>query len=265
MSSSSSVFFFVTNETNVGVINYTNVNFGGGQPSKQNSVKGGVGDMNLKVDQIDQTYYDPQHFQMDRINPDIFQAVRQNEVVGKDANSEQNWTSRCTSEVAQQQYDAQLDLAAGETIKMKLKGNKKRNKRVDKQQIQKVKEAEAVVAYIVKKLDEINAPVSLAFGTLLHEYRNNTDANPCVKYEIADNDLDMALLESHFRTVAAMRHEIEAVFDWKMVLFNPKKMVIIFVPQDRNRGRGGYQLDVYGFKTNYPRAGLAYFPWDNVT
>lgn len=50
----------------------------------------------------------------------FFQAVRQNEVVGKDANSEQNWTSRCTSEVAQQQYDAQLDLAAGETIKMKL-------------------------------------------------------------------------------------------------------------------------------------------------
>lgn len=122
-----------------------------------------------------------------------------------------------------------------------------------------------MVAYIVEKLDEINAPVSLAFGTLLHEYRNNTDANPCVKYEIADNDLDIALLESHFRTVAAMRHEIEAVFDWKMVLFNPKKMVIIFVPQDRNRGRGGYQLDVYGFKTNYPRAGLAYFPWDNVT
>eukprot|EP00594_Rhizosolenia_setigera_P013816 CAMPEP_0178954590 /NCGR_PEP_ID=MMETSP0789-20121207/9081_1 /TAXON_ID=3005 /ORGANISM="Rhizosolenia setigera, Strain CCMP 1694" /LENGTH=333 /DNA_ID=CAMNT_0020636021 /DNA_START=50 /DNA_END=1051 /DNA_ORIENTATION=+ len=153
----------------------------------------------------------------------------------------------CTSDIAQQSYDEQAGLA-------------------DERQIQKVKEAEALVAYIVEKLDAINAPVLLAFGSLLYEYRNNTDANPCINYRVTDKDLDIGLMERHFHIVSDMRYEIAERFDWDVEGLNSKKMILFLTPRDQNKTLGaGFQVDVYGFKTNYPEKGLVYFPWEDAT
>eukprot|EP00957_Ditylum_brightwellii_P010484 794599-Ditylum_brightwellii.AAC.1 len=53
-----------------------------------------------------------------------------------------------------------------------------------------ISKAKHVIAYIVRELDKIGAPVSMMYGTLLHEYRNGT--GPCVQPDFRDKDFDIA-------------------------------------------------------------------------
>lgn len=115
--------------------------------------------------------------------------------------------------------------------------------------------------YIIKKLDTIGAPVSLMYGTLLHEFRNGTGT--CVQPNLYDKDFDIALFEMHFYAVEALSEEIKKIFDWKILYVNKERLFMIFAPPGLKAGKG-YQIDVYGFKSNHPRKGLIYFPWDEV-
>ena len=45
-------------------------------------------------------------------------------------------------------------------------------------QIQRVSMAEEVIAFILHELDKINAPVSIMYGSMLHEYRNHRSDSP---------------------------------------------------------------------------------------
>lgn len=128
----------------------------------------------------------------------------------------------------------------------------------------KVYKAQEVVKYLIAKLRTIGAPVSLIYGTLLHEYRNGT--GPCVQPNLYDKDYDIALFEPHFHAVQAVSDEIKQIFDWEIHFINKKRLFMILTPAIRGEGLSGkpFQIDVYGFKCNNPRAGLIYFPWDKV-
>lgn len=129
---------------------------------------------------------------------------------------------------------------------------------------QRVKEAERIVAYIVGKLGSIGAPVSLMYGTLLHEFRNGTGS--CVQYNIMDKDFDIAVFETHFHDILAMGEEIKTLFGWEVKFVHEEALFLMLFPANKKkRGRSLFQIDVYGFRTDHPRKGLIHFPWDDVT
>lgn len=67
---------------------------------------------------------------------------------------------------------------------------------VSKIQFKRVLEAEHVVAYIVREMDKMGAPVSFMFGSVLHEYRNGT--GNCVEFNMRDKDVDIIVLPEDF-------------------------------------------------------------------
>jgi len=77
-----------------------------------------------------------------------------------------------------------------------------------------VSEAENITAYIAKELSKIGAPVSLMYGTMLHEYRNGT--GPCVQANYKDKDFDIAVFAQHFFHILAMADNIEKKFGWHL-------------------------------------------------
>ncbi len=121
---------------------------------------------------------------------------------------------------------------------------------------------EKVMQYIIEKLDTIGAPVSLMYGTLLHEYRNGS--GPCVQLHSYDKYFAIALFEMHFYEFAAVSKEIKEIFNWDIRYIQKKDLFMILAPPSQKAGKG-FQINVYGFKSNHPRKGLMYFPWDKVT
>lgn len=121
-----------------------------------------------------------------------------------------------------------------------------------------------VLAYIAKELNKIGAPMSLMFGTLLHEYRNGT--GPCVQANFHDKDFDVAVSGNHFAHVLAMADDIEKRFGWTLRMSGKmkKRLFLHFMASKQRLGKG-YQIDVYGFESDRPSKGLVYFPWDKIT
>lgn len=124
-------------------------------------------------------------------------------------------------------------------------------------------EAIKVLSYIIENLDLNGAPVSLMFGTMLHEYRSGT--GPCVQLNLEDKDFDIVLFEPDFSFVISMGKEIETKFRWKIFFLNEERLFLSILPPGQERLGRGFQIDVYGFKINYPREGLIYFPWQKLT
>ena len=128
----------------------------------------------------------------------------------------------------------------------------------------RVQQAQRILTYIIEKLDSIGAPVSLMYGTLLHEFRNGT--GPCVQFNFKDKDFDIAVFETHFQDVVAMSGNIKSKFGWDVGSLEESRMFISFFPSGQIlRSPNRYQIDVYGFKSDYPKIGLIRFPWDMVT
>lgn len=127
---------------------------------------------------------------------------------------------------------------------------------------ERIKEAERVVAYIAGKL---GTPISLMFGTLLHEFRNGT--GPCVRYNLMDKDFDIVVFETHFHDIIVMTEEIQTLFGWKVKYVNEERLFLMLFPGDQNIRNLWltFQIDVYGFRADHPRNGLIHFPWSNVT
>jgi hypothetical protein len=126
-----------------------------------------------------------------------------------------------------------------------------------------VSEAENVIAYITKELSIIGAPVSLMYGTMLHEYRNGT--GPCVQANFKDKDFDIAVFGQHFFHILAMADNIKKKFGWHLKFVDEEKLFLNFLPKNQRRVSRGFQIDVYGFECNHPNKGLIHFPWDGVT
>ena len=137
---------------------------------------------------------------------------------------------------------------------------------VEPHQYNTVVTGDKVVAYIAKELNKIGAPMSLMFGTLLHEYRNGT--GPCVQANFLDKDFDVAVSGNHFVHVLAMADDIKKRFGWTLRMNGDMKerLFLHFKARKQMTGIGKpYQIDVYGFESDRPSKGLVYFPWDKVT
>ena len=130
-------------------------------------------------------------------------------------------------------------------------------------QYNRVSEADTVIAYIAKELSKIGAPVTLMYGTMLHEYRNGT--GPCVQANFKDKDFDIAVFAQHFFHILAMADNIEKKFGWHLKFVDEEKLFLVLLPKHQYHVSIGFQIDVYGFECNRPSKGLIHFPWDGVT
>lgn len=124
-----------------------------------------------------------------------------------------------------------------------------------------------VISFIVGKLDELGIPVTIMYGTLLHEYRNGTGS--CVLPRWSDKDLDIAVFSRHIPLILDMDEEIRKKFRWTVGGSQSAEGYLQILPLDdqrRNKGmpnQVSFQIDVYGFSCDEAR-GLLNFEWDKV-
>ena len=134
---------------------------------------------------------------------------------------------------------------------------------VSKIQYKRATEAEHVVAYIIREMDKMGAPVIIMFGTLLHEYRSST--GNCVEYNMRDKDFDMVVLPEDHPKLLGLIDDIKAKFGWKVLMRYDSRYLLILAPQDQKYYNQGFQIDIYSFQRNHPEEGLLHFPWDKVS
>lgn len=127
-------------------------------------------------------------------------------------------------------------------------------------------QTEEVLAYLISRLDEIDAPVTLMYGTMLREYRNGT-SGPCLIPDHDDKDFDVAVFPNHFKYVLMLEDEIRRLFNWKFWYSDMTKgrMYVMMKDAAVPYQGGHYQIDVYGFQCKDDDVGHIYFPWDMVT
>lgn len=112
------------------------------------------------------------------------------------------------------------------------------------------------------ELHKVGAPVTLLFGTALHEYRNGT--GNCVQANFKEDDFDIGVFRHHFHYVVSLFDEIEKKFGWKGIYHGYEtwqNTFLLFHPPGQEI-KGGFQVDVYALKVDQPREGLIDFTWD---
>ena len=138
---------------------------------------------------------------------------------------------------------------------------------VPKVKIRRYQEAQNVIHYITKKLEEKGAPLIIKFGTALHEFRAGVEGQ--FVPDIKDKDLDVGVFSRHFHFIQDMLPEIEELFGWKpdthlLPLNAIKKMIIVLLPYDltNHSSLNGFQIDIYGFHCDLEK-NIAWWPWDS--
>ena len=136
-----------------------------------------------------------------------------------------------------------------------------------------VNQADEILSYLVTKFTEIDAPIILMFGTMLHEFRNHTipnETDPCLRPNDLDKDFDIAIFPMHFPYIDnVLKDEISKKFGWTFQSTDsdriPMKQNLFgtIVPNNRRYGKK-FQIDVYGFHCSASND-LIHFPWDVVT
>jgi len=133
----------------------------------------------------------------------------------------------------------------------------------------RINEATHIIEYIIKQLDATfnGAQLALVWGTMLKEYRNGM--SPCVQYDPTDKDFDVAVNETTFHHIVnTILPKIEKKFNWKTYVNKERFFAMIFPPDQPRWSRvnhtNSFQIDLYSFKTNTPKKGLVFFPWDKV-
>ena len=137
-----------------------------------------------------------------------------------------------------------------------------RPKDVTKKQYELVRQGEEVAAYIVTELHKVDVPVTLLFGTALHEYRNGT--GNCVQPNFKEDDFDIGVLSHHFNYVVLLINKVEQKFGWRGFWKEHdvwKDNFLYFSPPGQKL-KGGFQIDVYSIKVDEPKEGLIHFRWD---
>lgn len=129
---------------------------------------------------------------------------------------------------------------------------------VDVQKYNLFGEGMAIADFIVTELHKVNAPVTLLWGSALHEFRNGT--GNCVQPNFEDDDLDLGVFKEHFHYVVSLKDEIEEIFSWKLHYGFSDNM--LYIMPDGQKLKGGFQVDVYSFQVNSPKKGLVNFDWD---
>lgn len=132
-------------------------------------------------------------------------------------------------------------------------------------------QADEILSYLVTKFNEIDAPIILMYGTMLHEFRNHTistnETDPCLRPNDRDKDFDIAIFPMHFPYVDnVLKDEISKKFGWTFQSSDRMKQNLFgtIVPNN-NKGYGKkFQIDVYGFHCSASND-FIHFPWDVVT
>mmetsp|Transcript_25080 Transcript_25080/g.28086 ORF Transcript_25080/g.28086 Transcript_25080/m.28086 type:complete len:710 (-) Transcript_25080:158-2287(-) len=127
---------------------------------------------------------------------------------------------------------------------------------------EKVRKAEEIFAYIVTELHKFGAPVTLLFGTALHEYRNGT--GNCVQPYFKEDDFDIGVFSQHFHYVVLLIDKVEEKFGWKVHYEGKRKDTFLYFSPPKQKLKGGFQVDVYALKVDKPREGLMDFDWDGI-
>lgn len=129
---------------------------------------------------------------------------------------------------------------------------------------EKVRKAEDIFAYIVTELHKSGAPVTLLFGTALHEHRNGT--GNCVHPYFKEDDFDIGVFSQHFHYVVLLIDKIEEKFGWKGHYgeYGSWKDTFLYFAPPEQKVKGGFQVDVYALKVDKPRDGLIDFDWDRI-
>jgi len=102
-------------------------------------------------------------------------------------------------------------------------------------QYTKVRQAEEIVAYIVTKLHKFGAPVTLLYGTALHEYRNGT--GNCVQPYFHKDDYDIGVLKEHMHHFIMLLSEIDKRWKWKVPAWlkkNVKGLLFFYLLDKKN-------------------------------
>ena len=116
----------------------------------------------------------------------------------------------------------------------------------------------AIADFIVTELHKVNAPVTLLWGSALHEFRNGT--GNCVQPNFEDDDIDLGVFKEHFHYVVSLKDEIEEKFSWKVTYrFSDH---FLYIMPDGQKVKNGFQVDVYSFQANHPTKGFVSFHWD---
>ena len=139
---------------------------------------------------------------------------------------------------------------------------------VTKMRFKRVHEAEQIGAYIVQEMNKMGgAPVSLMFGSVLHECRNGT--GNCVEYNIRDKDLDLVVLPEDFPKIYGLLDDIKLKFGWKVFFRRDERLILSLGPHDFGNfykvKESRFQIDIYSFHRDPPKEGLLQFPWDKVS
>ncbi len=124
-----------------------------------------------------------------------------------------------------------------------------------------VLQSQQILSFLVQEFDNIGAPVTLMYGTLLREFRNGTKTG-CLRPDYQDKDFDIVVSSKHFNYIMGLRDELKQKFNISIPVFNRQLMKRLFVPISMNNDE--FHIDVYGFECK-KEEGLIFFPWDMVT
>jgi hypothetical protein len=176
------------------------------------------------------------------------------------------WNNKVTRPLPAKEGEVSIS-SSSNTICTEKASFRPRPKGVSKKQYKRVLDSESVFQYIIEKLKaDAGAPVTLMYGSMLHEFRNGT--GPCVQCNFNDKDLDIGVFAQHFPLVIAMSEDIQKKFGYKLEFVDRGYLMMVFLPENQKRVTSnqkrvvnGHQIDIYGFECNRPRAGLVYQPW----
>ena len=118
---------------------------------------------------------------------------------------------------------------------------------ITQEQYEKVRKGEEISAYIVTELHKVGVPVTLLYGSVLHEYRNGT--GNCVQPYFKEDDFDLGVFSHHFHHVVLLMDKVEEKFGWNAHYSGPsglKDNFLYFSPPGQ-RPKKGFQVDVYSF------------------
>eukprot|EP00984_Skeletonema_dohrnii_P003848 scaffold1333_cov130-Skeletonema_dohrnii-CCMP3373.AAC.1 len=110
--------------------------------------------------------------------------------------------------------------------------------------------------------------ILMYYGTMLHEYRNSTKGDPCLRINGNDKDFDIAVFPSHWKHIADyLSVDIQYKFGWKWIGGERARSRLfgsIYYPGKGFPKNKLHQIDVYGFQCN-STSDVIDFPWDMVT